>query len=158
MAHPARPAVDGKFRCTRYDTWKPFDDFYRRSSRASGRLSLCKPCQREERKRYPRRNDQAEWRLRKLKEDPMFDRRGWLRNAYGITLEGFEAMLESQGGACAICAGPPMGKGTYHVDHCHKTGEIRGLLCHKCNVALGMVQDSVEHLERLIAYLRPEIA
>jgi hypothetical protein len=43
--------------------------------------------------------------------------------------------------------------GVYHVDHCHKTNKRRGLLCHKCNVGLGMVQDSVEHLEKLIAYL-----
>lgn len=59
-----------------------------------------------------------------------------------------------QGGVCGVCKGPPMGRGlVYHVDHCHVTGKVRGLLCHKCNVALGMVQDRVSHLQALISYL-----
>lgn len=70
-----------------------------------------------------------------------------------MTVEEWEALLTAQGGGCAVCSGPPMGNGRYHVDHCHACGKIRGLLCHKCNVALGMVRDSSDHLRRLIEYL-----
>jgi len=47
-----------------------------------------------------------------------------------------------------------MGAGAYHVDHDHLSGAIRGLLCHKCNAALGMVGDSIDHLLGLIQYLK----
>lgn len=77
-----------------------------------------------------------------------------LKRLYGITVDEFDDLLKLQGGVCGVCSGPSMGRGTYHVDHDHKTGKVRGLLCHKCNVALGMVQDSEDHLSRLIAYLR----
>jgi hypothetical protein len=62
-------------------------------------------------------------------------------------------MLEKQGGVCAVCGGPPLGKGRYHVDHDHVTGHVRGLLCHKCNVALGLVGDDVAQLAKLTEYL-----
>ncbi len=73
---------------------------------------------------------------------------------YNLTIEQKDAMFEAQGRTCACCGSPdPRGKRGWHIDHCHKTGEVRGLLCLYCNVALGKVQDSVEHLQKLIAYL-----
>lgn len=73
---------------------------------------------------------------------------------YRITTEAWDDLLAAQGGVCAVCAGPPMGKGgRYHTDHCHISGRVRGLLCHKCNVALGMVNDDPDRLRDLIAYL-----
>lgn len=64
-------------------------------------------------------------------------------------------MLVRQGGVCAICGGPPDGRWKrFHVDHCHKTGRVRGLLCRKCNNGLGNFGDSVETMRKAIAYLR----
>lgn len=54
---------------------------------------------------------------------------------YGISVEQYEAILRDQGGVCAICERPPKTR-RLHVDHDHKTGEIRGLLCYRCNRAL----------------------
>jgi len=63
-------------------------------------------------------------------------------------------VLAAQEGACAICkVTAPGGQGTFHVDHDHKTGAIRGLLCHHCNTALGKFKDSPILLETAIAYL-----
>ena len=77
-----------------------------------------------------------------------------LKKAYGITIEDFESMLEKQRGRCAICERPkPGGKGDWHVDHCHDTGRVRGLLCHFCNTAIGSLNDSVDLLKRCIKYL-----
>jgi hypothetical protein len=53
----------------------------------------------------------------------------------GITDDDYEALLAAQGGGCAICGNPPKTR-RLHVDHDHKTGKVRGLLCHRCNRAL----------------------
>lgn len=81
-----------------------------------------------------------------------------IKKTYGITAEQFERMLQDQGGVCAICRRLP--NGTNHVernlviDHCHKTGKVRGLLCNNCNAGMGIIGDSVEHLEAALSYLR----
>lgn len=76
-----------------------------------------------------------------------------LKIKYGITLEEYENILKSQNGVCAACGKPPEKK-RLSVDHNHKTGAIRALLCNDCNLALGHARDSVEVLSGLIAYLR----
>ena len=72
----------------------------------------------------------------------------------GITIEERDRILEEQGSVCAACGSdkPNSIKG-WHVDHCHTTGVIRGVLCANCNVALGQVKDSVGTLQALIDYL-----
>lgn len=77
-----------------------------------------------------------------------------LKAKYGITVEDYEQMLEEQQGVCAICRCAPSGRfRRLSVDHDHKTGKVRGLLCDPCNRILGMVQDRVEHLDSFVAYL-----
>jgi hypothetical protein len=86
-------------------------------------------------------------------KDVFRDRR--LRHLYGITLEQYNQILEQQGGVCAVCKGPHVGRGSfYHVDHDHQTGEVRGLLCHHCNTAIGSMKDDPNLLEKAAAYLR----
>ena len=69
-----------------------------------------------------------------------------------ILREGeYKEMLESQGGVCAICGAMP--KGRLAVDHDHATGQVRGLLCSPCNVALGFLRDDPIRLKAAIAYL-----
>ena len=76
------------------------------------------------------------------------------RRKFGITLERFRELKESQGGRCAICrADEPGGHGTFHVDHCHETGVVRGLLCYRCNVGLGYFKDDPETVARAFTYL-----
>lgn len=78
-----------------------------------------------------------------------------LKRTHGISAVEYEGMLLKQAGKCAICSGPPNGKDPYfHVDHCHKTGKIRELLCSVCNTGLGSLQDSVNVISRAIAYLQ----
>ena len=63
-------------------------------------------------------------------------------------------MLEAQNGRCKICGtDTPMGNGAFHVDHCHMTNKVRGLLCHKCNVGLGHFNDNISLLSTAILYL-----
>lgn len=83
-------------------------------------------------------------------------RRWHLKTKYGLTEEQFDAMLVEQGNSCAICRLEEPG-GRYkkwHIDHCHKTGKVRGLLCAGCNTMLGHAKDSVKTLGEAIGYLQ----
>lgn len=83
------------------------------------------------------------------------DRRGHLRRKFGITLDEYNALLKKQNGVCAICYRPEIGK-ELSVDHCHKTGRVRGLLCAQCNQAIGMFGESVKVLTNAIEYIEKE--
>lgn len=85
-------------------------------------------------------------------DDPLYTRRQMLRRQYGMTLEEYESMAQEQGGVCKICCGPPTSRGLV-VDHCHKTGKVRGLLCSTCNTALGQFRDDLWTLYRAVSYL-----
>lgn len=82
------------------------------------------------------------------------DREKALLKNYGITVDEYNRIFEEQGGVCATCGKPEKSKHGYLcVDHDHKTGKVRGLLCHRCNAALGQVYDNVSILRKLIEYL-----
>lgn len=83
-----------------------------------------------------------------------------IRN-YGISYEEYMRMHSEQGGKCKLCGGEGFLMRKHHktklvVDHCHSTGKIRGLLCHNCNRALGLMQDNVETLQNAIDYLKTD--
>ncbi|UKH49716.1 endonuclease VII [Rahnella phage Sarma103] len=78
-----------------------------------------------------------------------------LRQNYGINLETYNRMLSEQEGSCKICGlTERIQNRSLAVDHCHKTGVVRGLLCSACNIALGKFEDDINRLERAIKYLR----
>lgn len=73
---------------------------------------------------------------------------------YGLTPESYAALVASQNGCCAICGQPlPLKRQHQHVDHCHQTGRVRGVLCQHCNVLLGFARENPRTLGRAIAYL-----
>jgi hypothetical protein len=75
-----------------------------------------------------------------------------LKRAYGLSVSEYEEMLRKQNGVCAICGGSN-GEKPLHVDHDHKTGKVRKLLCGACNKALGMVRDNESILLKMVKYL-----
>jgi hypothetical protein len=76
---------------------------------------------------------------------------------YGIDQQQWNELFEAQGKRCAICKTEEGGpKGFFHTDHCHTTNKVRGILCHKCNLMLGLAKDSVYVLTTAIAYLTKE--
>lgn len=78
-----------------------------------------------------------------------------MRRAYGLEPADFQALLDAQGGKCAICGGGRNGPGKrLHVDHCHNSKKVRGLLCAKCNTAVGLLDDDPHRADRLAEYLR----
>ncbi len=75
---------------------------------------------------------------------------------YGLTYQEYRALMERQGGVCALCRQEWRGWGGrtgLHVDHCHRTGRVRGLLCGDCNTALGRFGDDPVLLRRAAEYL-----
>jgi hypothetical protein len=82
-------------------------------------------------------------------------RDNYLRRTFNISLKEYNTLLKLQNNICALCGGGPgiKGKG-FAVDHCHKTGKIRALLCRGCNVGIGNLNDDPELLEKAAAYIR----
>lgn len=85
-------------------------------------------------------------------------RERYYRRNYGIGVREWQAMFEAQGGRCAICRGEGFLMRAHHeatlmVDHDHNTGAVRGLLCHNCNRALGLLQDSALIVREAATYL-----
>lgn len=96
--------------------------------------------------------------LAKVKEyrlaNPLKIRERYLKVRYNLTIDGWEQLFAFQEKACKICKSQePSGKG-WHVDHDHQTGKIRGILCHHCNTALGLLKDSSEIAEKVVQYLK----
>lgn len=95
-----------------------------------------------------------EWWRNNRDKARVYKRKSYLKFFYGMTVEDYDALLAQQDGKCAICLQPPSQKQPrLFVDHNHATGENRGLLCSKCNFAVGLVDEDVENAQRMIAYL-----
>lgn len=72
---------------------------------------------------------------------------------YGMTLEEYDQLYEKQNGCCAICFIKEQPNKKLSIDHDHKTGKIRGLLCNPCNVSMGYAKEDIKILEKMIQYL-----
>ena len=77
----------------------------------------------------------------------------YLKFTYGISLDQFNSLLTKQNNCCAICNRVSPTGYNWHVDHCHKTGRIRGILCSKCNQGLGMFEENIISIKKAIEYL-----
>lgn len=99
-------------------------------------------------------------RRAKYRHDPEVKKGQDLKRQFGIGMPDYFAMLASQGGVCAVCLGSERSidprtkeKRMLAVDHCHKTGRVRGLLCSHCNRGIGMLKDSPTLLRAALNYL-----
>ena len=138
---------------------KPLSDFGKAKPYKDGYRSWCK----EHANAYA-----AAWRA----ANPVKNRVAWLRagfaKRYGITLEQYQELFNVQRGACAICERALVSQvdvanravdasaskvETAHVDHCHESGAVRGLLCTECNTGIGYLKESPRILQKAIDYL-----
>lgn len=93
-------------------------------------------------------------KCRKEHVGPEIRRRSHLKRLYGLTPETYDELVARQDGRCAICRTDDPGlKDVWHVDHCHTTGAVRGLLCAPCNTGLGQFKDDTSLLLAAVAYL-----
>jgi hypothetical protein len=134
-------------RCGGCKEMLPAHAFSRNRRTSTGLSSWCRSCVQEKARNY-RLSDPDGWR-----ENKLFVR-------YGITAEQYDALLAAHRGVCAVCERPnnqnDRRTGQHrrlHIDHDHATGKVRGLLCAKCNSALGHADDSPERLRAMALYL-----
>jgi hypothetical protein len=151
--------------CSTCHVEKPVAEFSKQSIRPDGLNITCKICLKARHdirykdpvKRQRIRDAGARWRERNPDADA--DKR--LRRVYGITLAEYDELFKAQGGVCAICKEDETtkrmkkgeGRERLAVDHCHDTGRIRGLLCFKCNTAIGALGDTEQSAQRVVDYL-----
>jgi hypothetical protein len=164
-------------RCNRCGDVKPLDAFYRAAGMKDGHRGDCIECNKQAHREWHRKNAaanvdkatqwrrdnperfeayQREYRARPNRKRAMRDL--YYRRTYGLSADEVDAMLEKQGGGCAICGALPERLGSLHLDHDHDTGRIRGLLCLSCNQALGHFRDRAELLRRAADYLEQAAA
>jgi hypothetical protein len=130
---------------------KPLEEFYTHARTKDGKGSWCKKCLMA--KTAEKRKDPVQKELWKE-----YGRRSILKKRYGITADQYDKMIIDQNNGCAICGSTEMGgRGEatrLAVDHNHKTGKVRGLLCTSCNNGLGRFKDDPELLVKAATYLR----
>ena len=131
MERHAATQLSGEMACVKCKAIKPLQDFPQGRKRRDGspRYAYCKPCHSE---------TQRVLRIKKF---------------FNISIEEYDRVFEFQGGLCAICRQPPK-SARLAVDHCHKTGLIRGLLCPWCNRAIALFRDNLERFENAVAYFK----
>lgn len=129
----------------------PAADFYKNKARHDGLQPYCMDCWDQQSARFGRR-------FKRVAAD--------LRRFYSLTIAEYEAMFARQDGRCAICRvflyslfdvrrnRRRNKRYVAHVDHCHATGKVRGLLCNECNNGLGKFRDRQEILLNAVGYLR----
>jgi cytochrome c peroxidase len=133
-------------------------ELFNKSNRRDGYQTYCRAChnsmQREKYSSSPLEKVKRQIRAGRRKDrDPLVQRRAELKRLYGITLEDYADMFSKQNGVCAICKEECTTKKSLSVDHSHKTGKVRGLLCNGCNTSLGRFKDDVVVLKAAIKYL-----
>ncbi|MFG2230301.1 endonuclease VII domain-containing protein [Streptomyces sp. NPDC048723] len=126
MGRVPRPsAPEGHKFCLGCGEAKPHSEWHRNSSASDGLATRCKACR------------------------AVDGRAGHLKRSYGMTEADRDEMIDAQGGLCCICLKRP----AVHVDHCHKTGRVRGVLCFNCNTAIGKLGDDPDAARRVVSYL-----
>jgi hypothetical protein len=155
--------------CSLCKVEKPTDEFGKRKriKESTGEVyyglrSRCIPCERVyhqkwKGKYYAANRDEVN-RKRKIQRaaDPEKAWASMIKTRYGVTAGQYYETLEIQGGGCGICGKPNAGREgqkRLHVDHNHVTGNFRGLLCARCNTALGKFDDDTKLLQKAVHYL-----
>jgi hypothetical protein len=136
-------------KCKQCKHTHPIEHYYEHKQSADGHSHICKTCKPPAPPKPPRKI-----RLpgTLTKEERAWEARcRWVKHKYGLSKEQYKAMLDAHDGLCDICRDPI---DVTHLDHCHATGKVRGLLCSYCNHGLGQFKDSISRLLNAAEYLR----
>lgn len=138
----SRYNLQGERFCPACKVYRSLTFFWKGGNR-DGYCHYCKDCWKSIRRKYYSRN----------KEYAFLNYRKNLFKKYGISNEEFEKMSDQQNGKCSICLQPNANGKKLSVDHCHKLGKVRGLICNRCNLGIGNFRDSIGILKKAIEYL-----
>jgi hypothetical protein len=134
---------------------QPYSEFYKNKD---GFKARCKSCLKVyDAKLYKKNPELLKARAQRYrKKNSAKVKNLALQWRYGISLDQYHEMLKAQNNCCAVCQTLKPGgnsKKYFYVDHSHKTGKVRGLLCYHCNLALGMLKDNPKAIDRLVEYV-----
>ncbi len=134
---------------------KPADAFAPHNTQRSGLRSACNVCRaRVDVMEYHQEPEKYREKTNRNKSKRSIEqKRNSVLKKYGMTHQDFQAMVVEQSGVCAICRQPEKFLPNLHVDHSHRTGVVRGLLCGHCNRAIGLLQDDPNIALSAAAYL-----
>lgn len=138
--------MSDKRQCTKCGNILPVHKFYKNKSYRNGVYSQCKRCHSKASKKY---RSTAEYKSRVKKTNRIWR----LQKCYNMTLDDYDNMFKEQGGVCFICKKPETLNQRLCVDHSHKTGKVRKLLCNQCNRVLGYTEENVDLLREFIKYI-----
>ncbi len=110
----------------------------------------CPECRREYFRAWQNKHKDKVQSWNKAWESPAKSRARQMRHRYGLSLQEANALCDK---GCQICGKKSTGKRSLHIDHDHRSGKVRGVLCAGCNTAIGKLGDSVEGLKAAIRYL-----
>lgn len=129
-------------RCPKCQQWLPMSDFNKGVRTKHGSATYCRPCHNQWAK---------EWNKSEVGKQSRH--RSRIRYEYDLNAQTFDLLRQNQQGVCAICKQSPDNGKELCVDHCHVTGKVRGLLCDKCNRALGYLKEDPQLIRRAADYL-----
>lgn len=136
--------------CVRCGENKLHSEFYKEKRVADGLTARCKSCTKDCAQNSYENNKEVVKSRQKKKYCSVKRRERTLMENYGMTPSDYDEMYQQQQGACKICE---KNFDQLCVDHCHNTGKVRGLLCQKCNKAIGLLGDNLNYLSNAITYI-----
>ena len=141
-------ATPSEKKCNRCGEVKTASLFYRHKRMKDGLFGHCIECHKAYGKRWAAENKELRHEIRM---------KSYLQRTYGISNEEYDKMRHEQGYCCRICSRheSEVQHGRLCVDHCHDSGKVRGLLCKKCNSAIGLLGENCDILRAAIEYLNP---
>lgn len=158
-------------KCIKCKISKSLEGFHSHPGYKDGLRTRCRSCVNEQRKIRYKKNPEPfnkysrsyyaknadkcrSWAKQYRKDNPLIYKNYRLKECYGITIDDYQNILDSQNGCCAICKSDRAKSYKFFaVDHCHSTGKIRGLLCEGCNTGIGLFKDNPEFLRVAADYL-----
>ena len=151
--------LSGEKKCTKCKETKKIDEFYTSKQKIDGLNPWCKRCKLDQNKQYAKNPEVAArkkaWREKYNLSTTDLRKFSRMKRLYGVNFEEYMEMMDSQNGKCAICKDKLiMKRRGIHIDHCHNTDKVRGLLCKSCNAGLGFFKDNKESLRNAIQYLK----
>ncbi len=155
--------------CNECGIEKPLSEYHKHKIEKDGRCSVCKLCRCKAASNWRKNNHKKvkesykkfgkEYNKKYKQENPdkykLYYRKSKLKRMYGVSLDDYNKMFQKQRGCCAICGKHQSQESrALSVDHNHKTGEVRKLLCGKCNLLIGQVESNIDIIDIVFDYLK----
>ena len=153
-------------KCTKCGVEKPLSEFSKKHSTKDGLQIHCKICCATNYENWLVKNPEqkkkrviraAQWNIKNKEKRRVIVQEMNYKRRYNLSIEQKQQLIDSQNSKCAICENHLENSNGACVDHNHETGAVRGILCRKCNLGIGHLNDSIDILKSAVKYLKKYI-